>query len=382
VKILHFHNGTGGGVLSVIRNLLKYRLDSEMENHVIYTINKKEIYDYKLPRLAEANSEQIFYFSSHWNFYYTCKQLAKCIPDEQTIIIAHDWLELGMVSHLGLNNPVVLVVHGDYKYYYDLAVKHADSIDIFICIAGDIANKLKDLLPNRIENIYYQRFPVMNPSLKIVFTGIRKLLFIGRCENAKGYSVLPLIEKHLRQFNRKVEWTIVGDGSDIERVKWPSGSCVQLLREIPNEKVLQLLPEHDLLLLPSLAEGMPVSVIEAMKAGLIPLVNDIPGGIQELVQNNITGYKIKNNDPLEYALTINMLCNDSGLVQQLSKNCIHLGRVLFNPIQNVKAFEAFYLQASRQNKKKKSEKIYGSRLDQPWIPNLLVTEIRKRSKNR
>jgi glycosyltransferase involved in cell wall biosynthesis len=127
---------------------------------------------------------------------------------------------------------------------------------------------------------------------------------------------------------------------------------------------------------------MPVSVIEAMKAGVIPIVNDIPGGIQELIENNFTGYKIKNNVPLDYAVTIKMLYNDSDLANKLGNNCMKLGMNMFNPIHNTQAFEALFQQASKKAKKKRRFKIYGSRLDQPWIPNLLVTEIRKRSKNR
>jgi len=382
MRVVHFNNGTGGGVLSVIRNLLYFQQDQTIEQHVVYTINCIQHPQFKIAHIHGAKSESTLYYSPHWNFYHTCRQLAKYIPDEETVIVAHDWLELGMVSHLGLNNPVVLVVHGDYKYYYDLALKHADAIDIFICIAGDIAKKLKDLLPNRIEDIYYQRFPVKNPIGKIHFSGIKKLLFIGRCENAKGYNLLPLIEEQLQQIDCELDWTIVGDGPEIEQVKWPIGSRVRFMKEIPNEEVLQLLPEHDLLLLPSIAEGMPVSVIEAMKAGVIPIVNDIPGGIQELIENNFTGYKIKNNVPLDYAVTIKMLYNDSDLANKLGNNCMKLGMNMFNPIHNTQAFEALFQQASKKAKKKRRFKIYGSRLDQPWIPNLLVTEIRKRSKNR
>ena len=51
VSIYHFHNGGGGGVLSAIRNLLLYRQHTEIENHVIYTINKDFTSFYHLPCL-------------------------------------------------------------------------------------------------------------------------------------------------------------------------------------------------------------------------------------------------------------------------------------------------------------------------------------------
>jgi hypothetical protein len=40
VKVYHFHNGTGGGVLSVIKNLLFYSDKKLFENHIIHAVNK------------------------------------------------------------------------------------------------------------------------------------------------------------------------------------------------------------------------------------------------------------------------------------------------------------------------------------------------------
>ena len=111
IKIFHFHNGTGGGVLSVIRNLIAFQQNADIESHVIFTINTDEIKNFKMPLLKGVESSQVFYYNSQWNFYHTTRQLAKLLIDRDCILIAHDWLELGMVSNLGLNNPVVHVLH-------------------------------------------------------------------------------------------------------------------------------------------------------------------------------------------------------------------------------------------------------------------------------
>ena len=147
-KVYHFHNGGGGGVLSVIRNLLKFANNPAIENHVIYTINKEEKAVYSINNLEGAFSEQVFYYSPKWNFYYTCRQLAKLLPDNKALVIAHDWLELGMMSNLGLQNPLILFLHGDYDYYYQLAQQHEPAIDQFICVAQNIETNLISLLPD------------------------------------------------------------------------------------------------------------------------------------------------------------------------------------------------------------------------------------------
>src|SRR4051812_31812572 len=121
VQVFHFHNGSGGGVLSVIRNLLQFSRNENIENHVIYLINHERKNSFEFSKSFGASTEQVFYFSSRWNFYYTCKQLSKLIPNDDALIVAHDWLELGMASYLGMRNKVVFFLHGNFDYYFALA---------------------------------------------------------------------------------------------------------------------------------------------------------------------------------------------------------------------------------------------------------------------
>src|SRR6185312_13329914 len=62
IKVFHFHNGGGGGVLSVICNLLRYSENKSIENHVIFTINKDLKSVYEMPVIEGAISRQVFYY--------------------------------------------------------------------------------------------------------------------------------------------------------------------------------------------------------------------------------------------------------------------------------------------------------------------------------
>ncbi|MFN4285600.1 MAG: glycosyltransferase family 4 protein [Lacibacter sp.] len=379
IKIFHFHNGAGGGVLSVIRNLLAYRQHPEIENHVIYTINRNQIPDYKVPGLAGAASEQVFYYSPKWNFYYTCRQLAKLLPDDKAVIVAHDWLELGMVSNLGLQNPVVHYVHGAYDYYYSLAVRHSPWVDCYITVAQHIADELLLRMPGRKENIHYLRFPV--PDVKCsVFDKLPgfHLVFAGRCEEAKGYPLLPEIDRALTSRGIRVQWHIAGEGSQVKAKQaiWPSDSEVQFYGNIAHDNLMQLLCRSHALILPSQAEGMPVSVIEAMKASAVPVVNDLPGGIQELVLEDVTGFRISNNRPTLFADRLAMLIADGHLWQKISSAASSYASMNFSPEKNTSQIEDSFLSAYFKNKIKDAQKIYGSRLDHPAIPNMIVKTIR------
>jgi glycosyltransferase involved in cell wall biosynthesis len=358
INVIHFHNGTGGGVLSVIRNLLLYKQHDHIENHVIYIINKEKNNQYSTPGLKGAATEQVFYYSPKWNFYYTCKQLAKLVPDVQYLLVAHDWLELGMISNLGLQNPVV-----HYDYYFNLAKKHEAWIDAFICIAAAINEQMHIIIPSRSADIHYCRFPVPEVAITIKKNQVPKILFAGRCEKEKGYDLLPAIAQELNKAGEQFEWHIVGEGAEANQVKWPKEVSVNFHGVKSNEELLSILSTFDYFILPSLAEGMPLSVIEAMKAGVIPVVNDLPGGLQEIVMNEETGFRINANAISGYTETlirIEKLAND-----------------FFQPQKNTAAIEDVFISAVlKMRTKKKKQKMVGSRLDTEWVPNSIVNFIR------
>jgi len=380
IKVYHFHNGSGGGVLSVIKNLLHYKQHDEIENHIIYTINKDVNNDFAIPLVSGAASQQVFYYSAHWNFYHTCKMLSKLFPKD-AVIVAHDWLELGMVSNLGLKNKVIHFLHGDYQYYFDLAVKHQLCIDSYICVSNSIKTKLEKLINS--ESIYYFRFPVKNITPNNISKKIPSVVFIGRGEKAKGYHLLPEIAKLIDQ-KLKINWEIFGDISmECKDVEWHSSIEVNFHGNVNNEQLIKLVSNYDYFILPSQAEGMPVSLIEAMKAGLIPIVNNIEGGIQELVVNDHTGYKIELNNTNKFAEKIIELESNPLLKLNMRSNCISLSNDLFNPVTNTNEIEKKIIAIQNTNRtSKESKKIYGSRLDQKWIPNFITYTIRKYISNK
>ena len=382
IDIFHFSNGSGGGVFSVIRHLVKYSSSHRIQNHIVFVINKEQFPHFELPEIAGAVSIYIFYYSPKWNFYYTCKQLAKLLPDDNAIIVAHDWLELGMVSNLGLQNPVVQFVHGDYDYYYQLAKKHSASVDQFITVAGNIKTNLVTLIPERENDIYYLRFPVPEGYTRIEGSQRCNVIFIGRLIEGKGYHLLPAIANELREKNIKADWHIVGEDFDSlkEKIVWNEKISVKHYGTCDNDEVRKVLTKMDFIILPSAFEGMPVILVEAMKTGVIPLVNDIDGGIQELIINNETGFKIKGNSIPTYAERIIDLLENKKSDESIRNNCIEKANMLFDPNENTMKIEDVIIEVAGLKKVKKPTKVYGSRLDQKWLGNTVTYMIRKKFK--
>jgi glycosyltransferase involved in cell wall biosynthesis len=380
IRVYHFVSGGVGGVFSVTVNLIKYLSNPLIENHVIITADKNKHQQVFREIIPGASSQQIFYYSTDWNFYYISKKLSKLIFNNKAIIIANDYLELGMVSNLGLPNPVIQVLHGNYDYYFQLASSHHDVIDEYVAVAQSIQENLFRILPKRGDNIHYYRFPVGESNITIEKKQKDGVIFIGRCTSDKGYHLLPLIADELVKQSVHIQWKIVGElkQEDNEAYPWQSGTDVCFYGVLENKHVFNLLDESSIYILPSLAEGMPVSLIESMKSGVIPVVNDLQGGIQELVYNGRTGYKIKNNLIAEYAEAIKTIINNETAAAMMRMECKFLSNTLFNPVENIKNFEALYLRlASKSVRDKPVSEIYRSRLDKPWLPNWLVNCIRK-----
>lgn len=375
LKIFHFHSGGNGGVHSVISNLLRYSTDSTVEHHVIYTISKEIHQHFSAPLLQGATSHQVFYYSARWNFYYTASQLAKLLPDDKAVVAAHDWLELGMMSNLGLQNPVVFFLHGDYEYYYQLAARHENVINGFITVAKNMEIHLRSILPGRASDVTYLRFPVPGVTAEIKQRN-NNIVFIGRLEERKGYHLLPGIANELQKSGCKIHWHIIGEPQVIKNVIWNKEIEVTFYGNTEHEKIAGILQGMKIIILPSFAEGMPVSLVEAMKAGVIPVVNDLSGGIQELVLNGQTGFKIPGNDIRKYGEAIFRIINDPHLAQQLQEQCIQLANEYFEPYENTRMIGQFIVSSARPMYKK-PVKTYGSRLDKSWIPNWIVQTIRK-----
>lgn len=382
IKVYHFHNGSGGGVLSVIRNLIRFSNNNLIENHLIYVIDKDVWPQYTTLKIEGCQTESIFFYSKKWNFYYLCKQLEKFLVDQKAVIIAHDWLELGMVSCLGLSNPVIQFLHGDFNYYYQLAIKHRKYINSFICVSPVIEERLKELLPEKKTDIYYKRFPIQNVNFeKRKKNDVLHCVFLVReiTDERKQFRLLPKINKGLIEKGVKVKWIIIGNGK-IEEVKCLWDGCfenVDFKGELSNELAIEQLGYCDVFVLPSLNEGFPVTLVEAMKSGLVPLITNWGGAVNELVIQGKTGFSFETGDVEEYVNILSQLNFNRESLSIISSAARERAMELFDPIVNIQNIEQIFMQAANDKLlNNKAEKIYGSRLDQKWIPNFVTNFIR------
>ena len=81
----------------------------------------------------------------------------------------------------------------------------------------------------------------------------------------------------------------------------------------------KLLKTCDVFLLPSFYEGLPMSLLECMSFGMIPVTTNV-GSISEFVQDGKTGLLLQMKDSQSIVDAINLLSKDTDLRRNLSKN--------------------------------------------------------------
>lgn len=125
------------------------------------------------------------------------------------------------------------------------------------------------------------------------------LLFLGQFGHNKGiYLLLTAIEKLAGEFPNLKLWA-GGDG-ELEQVRVAAerlgiADRISILGWVNGEAKANLLAKASIYVLPSYAEAMPMSVLEAMAAGL-PIVSTPVGGIPSAVRDGIEGRLVPPGD--------------------------------------------------------------------------------------
>lgn len=97
------------------------------------------------------------------------------------------------------------------------------------------------------------------------------------------------------------------------------------------------IPFLDILILPSRTEGLPMSILEAMQQGVIPIATDV-GGISEVIEDKISGFLMPRNSEFLCKLLEKLLV-DENLISNIKQKAI----IRYCDIATSKKMEENYL---------------------------------------
>jgi glycosyltransferase involved in cell wall biosynthesis len=316
----------------------------------------------------------------HENLHAVIARLAKLLPRGPGVLVTNDWLELAMAGSHDTGRGVVAIVHGDYDYYSELARRHEATIDAFVAYSSRIADRLRTLLPSRADAVFRLRYGVDVPEApRDPSAGPLRALFVGRLDRQKGIFDLAAIAEALAARGQAVIWTVVGTGPEEAALRkaWPD-PAVRWLGARSHEETVRVYARHDVLVLPSYAEGLPVVLLEAAAAGVVPVVSELPSGVPEVVDPGVTGFRAAPGDILAFVEAIERLAGDPLRLAAMSQAVRDHVTRSFDARVCASAYDALYerVMASRRPWQRR-RMMYGSRLDKSWIPNGLVKAFRR-----
>jgi glycosyltransferase involved in cell wall biosynthesis len=178
------------------------------------------------------------------------------------------------------------------------------------------------LIPSEVDLSLY---PTLEEIEKRTVNHLLQLVFVGRIRDIdKGIDLLPKITLQLKRQNVKFKLTIIGNGPQKYWLK-ETFSKLGMKSEVVfiNGKLPQELPKlifgHDILLMPSRFEGCPRVLLEAMAAGVVPIVSRLSGVTDSIITHNKQGLLCPVNNIGAFVDSIYSLYKNPEYIKKMSR---------------------------------------------------------------
>ena len=168
------------------------------------------------------------------------------------------------------------------------------------------------LLPNMICNL-----PKKNSLLNN-----KNIITISRFDYGKKNDDIIKAFSKIKNSNYKLY--LIGDGKEYENL-------LKLIKELkledkvimtgylPKPEIEKYMLKSSLFLMASLTEGLPMVLLEAMSYGIPCIAYETASGVDDIIDNGINGYVIKNRNEEEYIEKIEKLMNNVKLRKEMGE---------------------------------------------------------------
>lgn len=141
-------------------------------------------------------------------------------------------------------------------------------------------------------------------------------IFTGRLVSGKRVNHLLEIWNSVRATYPTAELLIAGTGPEENVLRKMNVNGVRFLGSVEN--ITPFLQASDIFVLPSIAEGLSVAMLEAMSCGLPALVTDV-GGARQVIVDRENGWLIQPENLYELEAGIKTLFSDAGLRSRMGR---------------------------------------------------------------
>lgn len=339
MKILHFtQNMSAGGVEAIVCNLLNEMInDNDVTLGTIYAIEKDQVYEKKLDRrikrISLGKTKQGISIRLLFQLYRIIKK------GNYDVVHIHGWFYYFVLP--------VLLLHNRVKFFYTI---HSDA---------KMENTLMDLRIFRLKKMCFQKkyiYPItISTPSKQSFTDLystdSRLIYNGVKNNVDvagiveyNYKITPktkvfihparISEEKNQEVLVRVFDRLINDGYDVVLLiagQIRNKQIFEHLQKYFSNRILYIGVRSDIpqlmkysfgFCLPSIWEGLPVTLLESLSAGCIPICSPV-GGIVEVVKHGYNGFLSESsNEDDYYEVMKELLSCDEESLSHIATNCL------------------------------------------------------------
>ena len=329
--------GTQRQITNLLRNIDKTNIDIEL----LYFINESPLIDELREnniRVTKISKKGTFDLKFIINLISYVRN-NKFDVIQSFAISAEFW---GFVAYImSPTSRFITSIRGVYEWY---EFKHWFMKSIFSCFSYRVVG-------NSLAGIDYARTKMWckRENFQLIYNGINTdlskpllndyefnkdffyLLSVGRLIEGKNNCLLIDAMDELNKKYSNLKLLIIGEGPDRKSLETKidkiNASNIELLGEKSN--VNYYMKNSDLLVHPSLREGLSNAILEAFTHNLLVLVSDADGN-KELVKNNDTGLLFKNGSLSDLIKNIDAIINDKNKYHDCIVNASEAIKITFS----------------------------------------------------
>jgi glycosyltransferase involved in cell wall biosynthesis len=271
----------------------------------------------------------------------TVRAIRKLIRTEQIDILHSHGYKADIYGYLAtrrLRIPIIATRHNQRGLRHTLAIRLYEFLDILFLRRFNAVAAVSDLIaeellragvaPRKVtvigNGIDVSRFVGASPTLSEELNKEQRLLIgtAGRLIPQKGIEYFLMAASEVLKTFPTLLFGIVGEGPHrpaLERSMKDLGIERNVVFTGPRSDMPNIYASFDVFVLPSLEEGMPMTVLEALASGL-PVIATKVGAVEKLVFPNQTGILVQPGEAAGLAAALISLIGNPELRVRLGQN--------------------------------------------------------------
>jgi glycosyltransferase involved in cell wall biosynthesis len=325
-------DGNPGGGTTFVMGLMKHLLKNP--DFTVNLITDAQSYGYQTASNLGARTHGVDFFKRKFSLTLPFKLNAlinKIKPDMIHIHGGRAGFQMLLCKLLHPGIPFIYTVHGYHFVQKSFLARMIGKI-VERCIAA-LSNHV--VFVSKGDEVIAGTYRILSNNYSIIYNGVEEVaahpsetktgydvVFIGRMVHQKNPVIAVNIFKQLQHKHYRL--AMIGGGEKEEEIKHLIAqnnltAKIDFHGAKTHAETLALLSNSKIILLPSLWEGLPITLLEAMQFGIPAVVSNVTGN-NEAIEDNVNGFTVDVSDTAAYATKLQKLLEDHALYDRMSKN--------------------------------------------------------------